>query len=198
MLASKKTKALRTIAQGGYDFVVLQEDVPETTVAKFESAAIALCSEIWAAGATPVLLMMWPYARLGSTTLLDIAAAHRSVAARVNASRSCPTDTDTGAGAGESGGGDAVLPAVRVAPVAIALHALRSDPGFTLDLLGEDNEHPTIAGTYLAACVLYCTLAERPLNSARLYTPVGLRGGAATAMAIADAAWEAVFQEVTG
>tara|TARA_B110000208_G_C11448883_1_gene313774 strand:- start:186 stop:395 length:210 start_codon:yes stop_codon:yes gene_type:complete len=63
-------------------------------------------------------------------------------------------------------------------------------------MLGEDNEHPTLAGTYLAACVLYCTLAERPLETERLYVPAALRDGAAAARVIADAAWEAVFHWV--
>ena len=87
---------------------------------------------------------------------------------------------------------------MRVAPVAIALHALQSDTGFAPALLGEDGEHPSLAGTYLAACVLYCTLAERPLETARLYVPAGLRGGATSAKVIADAAWAAVFDWVVG
>ena len=125
VLASSKTKAIRTILEGGYDFTVLQEDLPESDVKSFESAATKLCRASWSAGSTPVLMMMWPYERLRSTSLLDIVAAHRGVAARLNAGGRAEA---AAAAAGEGGEGDEArdaLPAVRVAPVATAMHALQ-------------------------------------------------------------------------
>jgi hypothetical protein len=64
----------------GYDFVVLQEDLPETTVADFREYARKFVAEIRKTGARPVLLMAWPYKRLGWISMAQIAQAHRDAA----------------------------------------------------------------------------------------------------------------------
>jgi len=62
----------------GYDAVVLQEDLPETTVADFREYARRFVSDVRKSGARPVLLMAWAYQRLGWISMAQIADAHRA------------------------------------------------------------------------------------------------------------------------
>ena len=59
-------EALQVIARGGWDVVVLQEDLPETTVADFEHFGSLFHEEIQKSGAATVLLTAWPYERYKS------------------------------------------------------------------------------------------------------------------------------------
>src|SRR5262245_61511836 len=53
------------IGKGGFDVVVLQEDIPEIDVASFHEYARRFVGEIRRTKARPVLLMAWAYRRLG-------------------------------------------------------------------------------------------------------------------------------------
>mmetsp|Transcript_32038 Transcript_32038/g.77753 ORF Transcript_32038/g.77753 Transcript_32038/m.77753 type:complete len:228 (-) Transcript_32038:270-953(-) len=121
----------------GWDFVVLQEDLPETTVDAFTKSSSQFIERVRAKGAQPVMLLAWPYERLGECKMDDILTAHRNVANRH---------------------------AVRVAPVGLAFSAAArrarelGDVG-TLDLLCPDDEHPSVQGSYLQAIVVAAILS---------------------------------------
>lgn len=128
--------ALAKIANGAYDVVILQEDIPELTersVDPFLEYARLFDEDIREAGSETVFFMTWPYQRLDWVSLEDIVAAHRQI------------ETELGA---------------PVAPVGVAMaDALAERPD--LAMLGSDAEHESMAGTYLAAAVIYATLFER-------------------------------------
>jgi hypothetical protein len=124
------TKARAVIREGGYDLVVLQEDIPETDVDTFHEYARKFDAEIKGAGAEPVLFMAWSYERLGWITMEQIARAHRDIG------------TELGVG---------------VAPAGLAFQrAMEERP--ELDMYDSHQEHPSIYGTYLAASVVYTTV----------------------------------------
>ena len=124
---------VKAIDTGAYDVVVLQEDLPETTVADFREYAGKFVAEVRKNHARPVLLMAWAYARRGWISMAEIAQAHREVAKEWN---------------------------VDVAPVGLAWEQVsKQRPG--MDLYVSDREHPSIFGTYLAACVVYATIYGR-------------------------------------
>jgi len=137
----------------GYDAVVLQEDLPETTVAAFREYARRFVGDIRKSGARPVLLMAWAYQRLGWISMAQIADAHRA--------------------AGEELGVD-------VAPVGLAWERVaRERPD--LDLLIQDREHPSLYGTYLATAVVYATIFNAsPVESS--YVPAGIPAAPAEAL----------------
>jgi hypothetical protein len=130
---------LRAIETGGYDVVVLQEDLPETTVADFDEYSRRFVAEIRKHRARPILLMAWAYPRLGWISMEEIAQAHRDIARELK---------------------------VEVAPVGLAWQrAAKERPD--LNLYAPDREHPSIYGTYLATCVVYATIYGRnPTDSA--------------------------------
>ena len=76
----KGGKAAARIEGGAWDVVLLQEDLPETRTDDFVGAAAQFVARVLASGARPVLLMAWPYGRLGHCTMEEIARAHRAVA----------------------------------------------------------------------------------------------------------------------
>jgi hypothetical protein len=121
------------IREGHYDLVVLQEDIPELTehtVAPFYEQVRRFDQEIRGIGGKTALFMAWPYERLNWVTLAQIEQAHRAISKELN------------------------LP---VAPVGTAFQrALKARPG--LAMLGSDQEHETLHGTYLAANVIYATI----------------------------------------
>lgn len=137
----------------GYDVVVLQEDLPETTVADFREYSRKFVADIKKTNARPILLMAWAYQRLGWISMSEIADAHR-------------------AAAGELG--------VAVAPVGLAWERVaREHP--ELDLFVQDREHPSIYGTYLATAVVFATIFDRnPAESS--YVPDGISGAVARAL----------------
>jgi hypothetical protein len=128
-LWDKHPEPRQAIAKG-YDVVVLQEDLPETTVADFREYARKFVVEIKKTGAQPVLLMAWAYKRLGWISMAQIAQQHRE--------------------AGNELGVD-------VAPVGLAWErAAKQRPD--INLFAQDLEHPSIYGTYLATAVVYATV----------------------------------------
>lgn len=127
----ERTKAPKRIADGGWDVVILQEDIPETTVAAFRKYAERFVDAVRAVRARPILFMAWEYQRLDWISFDEILAAHREVAA----------DLD-----------------VEVAPVGLAwrnARAARPD----LDMYARDREHPSVAGSYLALMVIEATIS---------------------------------------
>ena len=152
------------LREGGYDVVILQEDIPELTehsVAPFFEHARLFNQEIRGVGSRTVLFMAWPYERLNWVTLAEIAQAHRDLGHELGAP---------------------------VAPVGVAFQrALAERPA--LAMLGPDKEHESIHGTYLAANVIYATLfGESPAGFK--YYPTGV--SAEEAAFLQRIAWETV------
>jgi hypothetical protein len=142
-----------SIVRGGYDVVVLQEDLPETNVASFREYARRFVSEIRKAGSRPVLMMAWSYQRLGWISMAEIARAHRDAANELQ---------------------------VDVAPVGLAWErSTKQRPD--LNLFVADREHPSIYGTYLATLVVYSTVfGDSPI--ALSYVPRGVTRDAGSAL----------------
>src|SRR5262245_45122915 len=137
------------IAAGTADIVVLQEDLPETTIQDFREHARKFVGAITAARARPVLLMAWAYRRLGWISMTEIAQAHR----------------DAGRELG-----------VDVAPAGVAWEQVRRERP-DLNLFVADNEHPSILGTYLVTSVVFATVFGKdptPLS----YVPDGVSADA--------------------
>jgi hypothetical protein len=153
------------IRAGGYDMVILQDDIPELTehgVAPFFENACLFDKEIRDAGSKTVLFMAWPYERLNWVTLAEIAQAHLDLGHELG---------------------------VPVAPVGVAFkRALAERPA--LAMLDPDKEHESIHGTYLAASVIYATLyGESPVGFK--YYPTGV--SAEEAAFLQRVAWETVL-----
>jgi hypothetical protein len=114
---------------GGYDLVILQEDIPELTehsVAPFFEQGRLFDQEIRQLGSKTVLFMAWHYERLNWVTLEQIAKAHRAIGKEL----------------GEP-----------VTPVDVAFQReVKERP--ELAMLGRYKEHESINGTYLAANVI--------------------------------------------
>jgi hypothetical protein len=153
-----------TIREGAYDVVILQEDIPELTghsVEPFFQYAKLFDKEIKDTGAKTMFFMTWPYKRLNWITLEGIAEAHDNISTELNAS---------------------------VAPVGVAFQRARVERP-DLDMLGNDREHESIHGTYLAASVIYASLfGENPQGLS--YTPTGV--SAEEAAFLQRIAWETV------
>ena len=126
----KETEARERIAAGGYDVVILQEDLPETTVESFHLYARRFDEAIRASGAAPLFYMAWEYERLSWISMEEIAEAHWTIAAELGA---------------------------RVAPVGLARRRSYGERP-ELDLYADDREHPSIAGSYLTALTLYASV----------------------------------------
>jgi hypothetical protein len=121
------------IKEGGYDFVVLQGDIPEATVEDFFDYGSRFVREVRDTGATPVFYMAWDYERLGWISMEEIAQAHEELAGELD---------------------------VEIAPVGPAMkrvEALHPE----IEMIGSDKEHQTIAGAYLAACIIFGTVFDR-------------------------------------
>ena len=142
-----RTRAREVIAEGRWDVVVLQGDIPETTVASFKEYSRRFVEAVRAVGARPVLFMAWDYDRLGWLSMEEIAAAHREM-------------------------GEALE--VEVAPVGLAWKEsarLRPD----INMYSRDREHPSVTGMYLSLITIEAVLSgadPRTRNPAEL----GLRG----------------------
>jgi lysophospholipase L1-like esterase len=136
---------VRSINTRAFDVVVLQEDIPETTVADFREYARKFVAEVRKNNARPILFMAWAYPRLGQISMAQIAQAHRDAAKELN---------------------------VDVAPVGLAWQeASKQRP--SMNFYGPDREHPSIFGTYLATCVIYATIYGRdPVGYT--YVPSGI------------------------
>lgn len=133
--------ARQTIRKGHWGYVILQEQsqTPVFDPGKFRGIAREFDQEIRRSGAKTVLLMTWerPDSVKYGVTTANLAAAYNAVG------------TELG---------------VKVAPVGLAFaHSLRVRPNL---LLYSQDGHPTMYGTYLAACVLYGTIFD--------HSPVGI------------------------
>jgi hypothetical protein len=136
---------VKAIDTATYDVVVLQEDIPETTIADFREYAGKFVAEVRKNHARPVLFMAWAYPRLGWISMAEIVQAHRDAGKELN---------------------------VDVAPVGLAWQeASKQRPG--MNFYGPDREHPSMYGTYLATCVIYATIYGRDPNGSA-YVPSGL------------------------
>ena len=154
-------EARNAINTGAYDVVVLQEDIPETSVDNFRQYARMFVDEVRKNHGRPVLFMAWAYQRLGWISMQEIADAHRRLGRELN---------------------------VDVAPVGLAWHqAGRQRP--SLDMYGPDREHPSIAGTYLATCVVYATVYGNDPTGFK-YVPAGVNAEDATFLQ--KVAWQTV------
>jgi hypothetical protein len=133
--------ALQSIRQGGWQFVVLQEQsqTPVFDAGKFRRYARAFDMEIRRSGAQTILLMTWE-----RPDSIDLGVTSANLAAAYNA-------------AGKELG-------AMVAPAGVAFaRSLRERP--ELALYGQDG-HPTRDGTYLAACVLYAVMfGQSPIDN---------------------------------
>ncbi len=129
-------RALQKIRAGGWDYVVLQEQsqAPILDRVEFRDFARKFAAEIRTSGARTLLLMTWerPDSVAYGVTTENLAAAYSAVGGEVGA---------------------------QVAPAGLAFaRALRGRP--ELSLYSRDG-HPTVAGSYLAACVLYAAIYRR-------------------------------------
>ncbi|MGD0997376.1 MAG: DUF4886 domain-containing protein [Thermoleophilia bacterium] len=133
--------AVQTIRSGHWTYVVLQEQsqLPVLNPTIFREYATEFNQAIEASGAKTVLLMTWqrPDSVSEGVTTANLAAAYRSLGAELG---------------------------VKVAPAGVAFaNALAERPDLVLTSL---DGHPTMYGTYLAACVVYATIFGR--------SPVGI------------------------
>jgi hypothetical protein len=140
--------ARKAIAEGGWDFVVLQQGPSASAEARALLLRYArrFASEIRRAGATPALYMVWP----SSGRRQDFGGVSDSY-------RLAARDID-----------GLLLPAGEA-----WRSVVKKAPG--LDLYSSDGLHPTVAGTYLAGSVIYAQLYGRsPIGlSAHLTLPSG-------------------------
>jgi hypothetical protein len=133
--------ALRRIREGGWSYVVLQEQsqLPVLARRSFLGFARQFDAEIREAGAKTVLLMTWerPDSTSAGVNTANLASAYNSVG------------TELGA---------------LVAPAGLAFaRSLHDRPDLALYT---SDGHPTREGSYLAACVLYGTISrETPVDN---------------------------------
>jgi hypothetical protein len=136
-------EALRAIEQGGYDTVVLQEQstLPIKNAPRMRENVLLFDAAIKSAGATTALYLTWARAHAPQTQSA-ITGAYVSVGREIGA---------------------AVIPAGVAWQQFLATHDRPA-------LHDRDGSHPTLAGSYLAACVAYAVLFRRtpPGNSAAI------------------------------
>jgi hypothetical protein len=131
-------EAAEAIREGGYDAVVLQEQstLPVKNAARMHENVRLLDGAITAAGAKTVLYMTW---------------------ARLNAPDSQKAITDAYTAIGKELG-------ATVVPVGLAWERFLRDNDRPV-LHDRDQSHPTVAGSYLAACVFLAALfRESPVG----------------------------------
>lgn len=137
-----KGETQTAIAAGGYDYVVLQEQstLPVKNAARMHESVRLFDGAIKAAGAKTALYLTW--ARQHSpATQQAITEAYQSIGRELGAT---------------------------VVPVGVAWQQFLAKHDRPV-LYDKDQSHPTVAGTYLAACVFFATLFGR--------SPVGVGGG---------------------
>ncbi|QEL16365.1 SGNH/GDSL hydrolase family protein [Limnoglobus roseus] len=157
--AGRATEAIR---DGGYDAVVLQEQstLPAKNASRMHENVRLFDGAIRAAGARTVLYMTW---------------------ARQNAPDSQQAITDAYAAIGKELG-------ATVAPAGVAWQRfLRDNDGPALH--DRDQSHPTVAGSYLAACVILAALFQESPVGAEVDVPGLSAGERAALQAAAGQAW---------
>ena len=144
--------ARRAIESGGWDYVVLQEQstLPVKNAQRFHENVRLFDPAIRAAGARTALYMTWARRHAPETQSL-ISTAYRDIATEL---------------------------AATLLPVGDAWQAYRSRRGAP-ELFDRDGSHPTLVGSYLAACVMYlvfsgATDVPQSLVAARL-EPAGVK-----------------------
>ncbi len=157
------------IATGGYDVVVLQDDLGLATndVETFQEYVRKFDTEIRAAGARTVLFMHYAYEDYGVVrhSLEEIAQAHWDMAAELS---------------------------VDVAPVGLAWQqAAMEQP--ELDLNETNGATPSFQGTYLAANVIYATIFGESLESPTYLMPEMTEE---QGIILRDIAWRAVREHL--
>lgn len=146
-----------------WDVVVLQgysnEPIMAESAASFRDSARTSAGKVRADGAEPVLFMTWAYSdKPGMTSALS--DAYRSIGNELD---------------------------VQVVPVGLAFaQATEARPDIELRI--SDKKHPTVAGTYLAACVFFAALTE--MSPEGLSYRAGLPADVATFLQ--STAWNAV------
>lgn len=141
----RQTKAKDLIQQNNYDYVVLQEDLPETTITKFHDYGARFIRWIRQHKSIPILFMTWAYDRLPGTTNRMIQQAHIELAQR------CQCD---------------------IAPVSIArLESASLSKMLVPTMFDPDQEHPSSEATYLAALVIYITVTKSRTFTHKTYAP---------------------------
>ena len=120
------------LSREAWDLVVLQAASYETTdrnsVDEFRAYSALITKEIQARGADAALFMTWPY-RFSPSMIEALASEHVEAGNRASA---------------------------LVVPVGLAWATV--DQQRSTGFLYSDTKHPSLSGTYLAACVFYATL----------------------------------------
>jgi hypothetical protein len=135
-----KGEAQRAIAESRWDRIVLQEQstLPVKNARRMHENVRLFDEAIHAAGARTVLYLTWARRHAPETQAL-ITRAYREIGGELGA---------------------------EVAPVGEAWERVLQMPGHP-ELYDRDGSHPSIAGSYLAACVLFATLfGESPVGIA--------------------------------
>ncbi|MBE9110389.1 hypothetical protein IQ273_13290 [Nodosilinea sp. LEGE 07298] len=133
---ARSEATLNTIRGGNWTYVILQDQsqLPVINPSFTEYYAKVLNQEIRRSGAEPVLMMTWERqdSLAQGVTTKNLSTAYGTLGATLDA---------------------------RVAPVGLAFGLSRQ--AWPLLELAAPDAHPTLYGTYLAACVLYGFLLER-------------------------------------
>jgi hypothetical protein len=135
-------ESLDKIASGGWTYVVLQEqsETPATAAGRDEmyAAARTLAGKAQAVGAVPLLFMTWAHEDgLPASGLPTYEAMQQQI------------------DAGYLGIANELK--VPVAPVGFTWYVVHHDHP-EIGLWSDDGSHPSVAGTYLAACVFYAAI----------------------------------------
>ncbi|NCG56543.1 MAG: hypothetical protein GWP35_06525 [Proteobacteria bacterium] len=132
-----RTKAVEKINKGNYDIVILQEDIPETTVVSFKEYSNKFIELVRKSGARPILFMAWDYERLNWISMQEIIEAHLEVSKSLK---------------------------VEVAPVGLAW-SLSKKRQPALNMYAKDAEHPSVPGMYLSLIVIEATISGKDPRS---------------------------------
>ena len=135
-----KGEALAAIEQGGWDYVVLQEQstLPVKNATRMHENVRLFDAPIRAAGARMALYLTWARRNAAPGAQAAITAAYTSIAEELGAT---------------------------LVPVGLAWERFLREHDEPV-LHDKDMSHPTLAGSYLAACVFFAVLLRR--------SPVGI------------------------
>lgn len=126
----------KRIAEGNFDFVVIQGDIPESTKEAFQEYSRHFIDHINSSGAEPIVYMTWGYNRLGWINTEEIAEEHQELHQDLK---------------------------VDIVPVGIIMERFKAKYP-SIRVLDIDNEHPSIQGSYIAAIAIYIVIFEKNLE----------------------------------
>jgi len=161
-----RTNAVRDIQRGGYDVVIIQEDIPELRprdIEGFYEYARLFAGEIRASGATPMFYMTWPFERLDWVGMDEIADAHEKMGSELN---------------------------MVSAPVGLSWDLAEQQFPGRWDMYDRDREHQSWVGTYIGACGLYSQLFGDSCEGSS-YIPNNSGIGEAEAADLQELSWAA-------